>query len=170
MALGIGAGIGLGAAQGVVGLGSSIIQGEYNKKLQEKANEFTREQSKNQIKYNVQQMQDLGYSPMMLFDHGNATSGSAGSGKIGASAPNYAAGIIEGINTVGRIINENERLNVEERKIDQIQDANDHKYQFLNEQERNRNEYRKSILNNQIKTGNRQYTEEFYNGLFDKIE
>ena len=155
MALGIGAAIGLGAAQGIVGLGSSIIQGEYNKKLQEEANKFTKEQSQNQIKYNVKQMQELGYSPMMLFDHGNATSGSAGGGKIGPSAPNYAAGIIAGINTVGRIINENERLNLEERKIDSIQDENDHKYQ---------------LLNNQIKTNNRQYTKEFYNGLFDKIE
>ena len=50
MALSLGAGAAIGgAAQGLIGLGSSIIQGEYNKKMQERANDFTREQSKNQI-------------------------------------------------------------------------------------------------------------------------
>lgn len=161
MALSLGAGAAIGgAAQGIVGLGSSIIQGEYNKKMQERANEFTREQSKNQIKYNVQQMQELGFSPMMLFDHGNATSGSAGSGKTGASAPDFGAGIIAGINTVGRILENDARNDLEERKIDQQQDYNDHYFQYLN---------RKLGNQNTPNYEQRKYSKEQINALYDEL-
>ncbi len=161
MALSLGAGAAIGgAAQGLVGLGSSIIQGEYNKKMQERANEFTREQSQNQIKYNIKQMQELGYSPMMLFDHGNATGGGAGSGKIGAAAPDFGAGIIAGINTVGKILEKDARNDLAERRIDQQQDYNDHYFQYIN---------RKLGNQNTPNYEQRKYSPEQINALYDKL-
>lgn len=149
-----------GGVQGVTGLGSSIIQGEYNKKIAKEANKVTKELASNQIKYNYKQMQDLGLSPLMLFEHGNATGGGAGGGKIGAPAPDFGAGIIAGINTVGKILQTDARNDIAERRIDQQQDYNDHLFQYLN---------RKLGNQNSPNFNQRTYSPEELNRLYDKL-
>lgn len=159
LSLGAGAAIG-GAVQGLVGLGSSLIESEYNRDIANRANDLTRELASNQIKYNYKQMQDLGLSPLMLFDNGNATGGGAGGGKVGAPAPNFGAGIIAGINTVGKILEADARNDIAERRIDQQQDYNDHLFSYLNQKIGNQNSpnYKQ-----------RTYSREELNTLYDKL-
>lgn len=171
------AGVGLGLGQAIIGTGNAIIQGEYNKQLQEEANKFTREQSQNQIKYNIRQMKDEGLSPMMLFDHGNATGGGSGGGRTGASAPDYGAGVIAGLNTVGKILERNERLDLEERKIDMQNQVNINRRDFANDRmelERQRLDLEEKKINNQIRPPqnyeNHKYSKEELNNLFDSLD
>lgn len=138
-----------GAGQLLGGLAGDIIQGEYQKELQKRANDFTREQSQNQIKYNVQQMKDLGYSPSMLFGggSGSVTSGGAGGGK-NAEAPHFGTTLTQAFNTVGRILEQDSKNDLEERKLDLEQQKINNQIGIDRDYKATRNEYYKNYLEN----------------------
>lgn len=133
-----------GLGTGLASLGSAFVEGEYQKKLQEDAQEFTKEQSQNQIKYNVQQLKDLGISPMMLFG-GNATGGGAG-GSSASKAPNISGALMQAINTVGNLWmrdkeldNKEKSLSNNERYIDMLEKKTNNDIELSREKANNDN-------------------------------
>lgn len=145
-----------GTVGSLINLGGKLLEGEIQAGLQEDQQQFAKEQSQNQIKYNVQQMRELGFSPLMLFDHGNATGGGAGAGGQG-SAPNINLGqqTLGLINAVGQILKEDAKNDVAERKVD-LQEKKENRLEdrefYQKMQMHNRAEqYRtQSLLNNQL--------------------
>lgn len=118
MATGLAVGAGMGtAASGIAG---NVVSGEYQKKLQEDQQQFIREQSQNQIKYNVQQMKELGYSPSMLFAGNTPSGGGAGGGGMG-KAPDFSTPILQAINTVGNLWMKDKELDNKEKYINMLE-------------------------------------------------
>lgn len=164
-------GIGTAVAGAAAGAGLNTIgniigteqQAYHQRQLQEDQQEFAREQAQNQIKYNVQQMKDLGYSPSMLFDHGNATSGGTGAGGQGHVTPNniFGNGIISGINAVGSLIKDQRHMDLENKRL------------FNQERMIDLEEKR---LNNQIGGGyynnynQRNYKKDDFKNVFDNLD
>lgn len=120
--MGLGLAIGAGIGQAVAGLAGSVISGEYQKGLQEDQQTFIKDQSQNQIKYNVQQMKDLGYSPSMLFGGNTPSGGGAGGGGMG-KAPDFATPILQAINTIGNLWMRDKELDNKEKSL-----ANNERY------------------------------------------
>lgn len=116
----VGLAIGAGIGQAAAGTAGAIINGEYQKYLQNDQQDFIEKQSKNQIKYNVEQMKELGYSPSMLFGGNTPSGGGSGGGGMG-KAPDFATPILQAINTVGNLWMKDKELDNKERYINMLE-------------------------------------------------
>lgn len=138
----IGTGIGIASALGSTlgGIGSSVIQGEYNKAEAEKNRQFQERMSNTAIQRQIADAQKAGISPAMLFNHSTNGANSPTGSSASISKPDIDINGI--INTIGNILNT-------DRKLDYLENTNNKNVNKLNNQTRSdkQNDYNNLYTN-----------------------
>lgn len=172
-----------GVTGDLIGLAGKLMEGQISASLQEDAQRHSEYMSQNQMKWNVEQMRDMGFSPMMLFEHGNASGGSASGGAIGKTPSINLGQSLGMINAVGQILKEDAENDLKERKIDlqeqkenRLENREIYQKNYLHDKaEQHRTQ---AILNNQLHDlrnrnvysyENRKYTKKQLNDVYDDI-
>lgn len=114
-AIGIGLGTAAAVGSSIAGMGSSVIQGEYNRAEAEKNRQFQERMSNTAIQRQIADAQKAGISPAMLFDHSVNGANSPNGNSATISKPDIDINGI--INTIGNILNT-------DRKLDYLQNTN----------------------------------------------